>query len=117
MLTQSDEVLGFERALLAASARRLVLSLWKANDLSTTLLMRQFHRSYANGASAADSLGTAQLWLRDRAARDIVADLTSIAGEGAGKARDFFGEFDAKQKPFEHPFFWAPFTCVARDLS
>jgi CHAT domain-containing protein len=110
-LMPGDDVLGFERALLAAGVRTMVLSLWSANDLSTMLLMREFHRLCSAGTLPADSLRASQRWLRRRTAAQLKGDIESIDTEAADQARTWLSEFDAGQRLFEHPFFWAPFIC------
>ena len=55
-----DEVVGLVRGFFAAGASSLVLSLWIANDESTTELMTAFYDAWRRGASKGAALRTAQ---------------------------------------------------------
>lgn len=41
-----NEVAGFSHALLTSGANNLILSLWKVDDLATSVLMREFYSNY-----------------------------------------------------------------------
>lgn len=61
-----DEALGLPMGLLQAGAAGVVASLWAVHDLSTTMLMVEFHRRWAGGElSPAQALRQAQRWVRD----------------------------------------------------
>jgi CHAT domain-containing protein/tetratricopeptide (TPR) repeat protein len=89
---------GFAHALLQAGARSLLVSLWKADDRATSLLMRRFyvnlfgrHNDNRAGRVAepmpkADALREAKLWLR-----------TSAGGANC---------------PYAHPYYWSGFVLI-----
>jgi tetratricopeptide (TPR) repeat protein len=54
-------LIGFSRALLAAGAGAVVVSLWKVDDASTAALMECFYRQLATGQAAGAALRAAQL--------------------------------------------------------
>ena len=60
---QGGGLIGLSRALLAAGASALIVSLWKVDDASTAELMGAFYREYVAGASPATALRRAQQYL------------------------------------------------------
>lgn len=60
LVSGGDELLGLMRGFLVAGAKALLISLWVANDESTTTLMTEFYRRYVDGAGAAAALRAAQ---------------------------------------------------------
>jgi CHAT domain-containing protein len=62
--TGGDELLGLVRGFLGAGTRRLVASLWPADDAATAELMDHFHLSLATDG-VASALRTAQLRTRE----------------------------------------------------
>ena len=66
------------------------MSLWNVNDHSTSLLMRRFYENRfrdPDPMSKAEALQDAKNWLRNY--------------------EDEYGE-----RPFQHPYFWAPFVYI-----
>jgi CHAT domain-containing protein len=113
---KSDEVLGFARGVLAAGARRTLISLWPVSDLATCELMTAFYREIGTGRPVAQALRTAQLHVRGLDAH-AVADLAArLAAEGTPVAlhrrRDIVRRSIACDAGFAHPSFWAPFMLV-----
>jgi CHAT domain-containing protein len=103
-----DDLVGLTRALLLAGTRSVMVSLWKADDVSTALHMDAFYAAYADGAAKAEALRHAQETLRrltvaeaiDRCrANDdsgdhwpvalMVAKLRSLANDHAGARADY----------------------------
>lgn len=112
-----DEVLGFARGLLAAGARRTLVSLWPVSDVATCALMTELYRRLAAGAPVASALRDAQNHVRRMppdAVRafhaQLVADDAAIGGDTRRDA--------APEDPtplgdsFDHPSFWAPFVLL-----
>ncbi|ADO74432.1 CHAT domain-containing tetratricopeptide repeat protein [Stigmatella aurantiaca] len=58
-------VYGLRRALVAAGAETMLVSLWKVNDNSTHLLMDLYYRNLLNGQGRASALRQAMLSLRE----------------------------------------------------
>jgi CHAT domain-containing protein len=54
------EIIGLNRAFLYAGTHALISSLWRVDDLSTSVLMKHFYRGYAS-MDKATSLQRAQL--------------------------------------------------------
>jgi len=60
-LLEGDELLGLARGFLYAGTPSLVVSLWRVNDRSTTLLMQTFYEELLGGASKPRALRRAIL--------------------------------------------------------
>ncbi|MGW5638220.1 CHAT domain-containing protein [Streptomyces sp. NPDC003832] len=56
-----DELIGLTRSLLYAGAASVLVTLWKVEEISTVLLLRDFYARWADGASKAEALRQAQL--------------------------------------------------------
>ena len=84
-LPQGDDFVSLTRAFLYAGTPSVISSLWEVYDTSTALLMQRFYL-YLKTAPKAEALALAQ--------RDM------ISGRLSG------------DKPFSHPYFWAPFVLV-----
>ncbi len=114
-----DEFIGLPSAFLQIGAIGVVGTLWPVNDVSTSLVMMKFydlHRS--SKVEPAEALRRAQLWLRDstsRSLRDFVAVMRSNGRLTNGQEATMISAIDAAQRaggndrPFSHPFHWAPF--------
>ena len=81
-----DELMGLSRAFLYAGAPALVLSLWKVEDRSTSLLMERFYLGLAAGLGIGSALRQAQLALLRH---------ETALGDHSGA-----------------PYFWAPFQLI-----
>ncbi len=110
-----DEVVGFPAGFLQAGAAGVVSTLWPVDDLSTALLMIQFYTYlWREAAPPVEALRRAQLWLRAATNAELSERLGAVQpdGGGAAAARAKFLEFtlaDPDGRPFEQPFYWAPF--------
>jgi CHAT domain-containing protein len=81
-LIAGEGVLGIARAFLAAGARRLLVSVWPADDRATTVLMKRFYEERAkSGVGDDEALRRAQHFVRR-----VEADGT---------------------RPWSHPYYWA----------
>jgi CHAT domain-containing protein/tetratricopeptide (TPR) repeat protein len=105
--------LGFTQALFLAGARSCVLSLWKADDQATALLMTRFYENLLGKRAGlggpmprAEALREAKAWLRQ---------LTGVEAARLAQAR---GEREREpapstaSAPFAHPYYWAGFVLV-----
>ncbi len=82
-LVAGEGLLGVVRAFFAAGARRMLVSLWPADDVATTALMKRFYAERAKkGVDSHEALLRAQRYVRESK--------------------------DEKGSPlWEHPFYWA----------
>ncbi|MEU8365107.1 CHAT domain-containing protein [Nonomuraea sp. NPDC048882] len=71
-----DELIGLIRALLYAGAPSALVSLWRVDELSTTMLLGRFYAGLDGGLSKAHALREAQLWLRERTLSDALSHVS-----------------------------------------
>ena len=75
-----DELIGLTRALIYAGTPSVVVSLWRVDDLSTSLLMRGFYerllRPSDTQVSKAQALQAAALDIMERTAEQMVTECT-----------------------------------------
>jgi CHAT domain-containing protein len=97
--------IGLAHAFLQAGARSLLVSLWKVEDRSTSLLMQRFYENRLGGYEGV---------------RGASADRPRAPGEPMTKA-DALQEAkrwlriwhdDEGGTPYAHPFFWAGFILI-----
>ena len=85
-VVKGEGLLGLPRIFLSAGAKRVVMTLWKIDDLYSSKLMTKFYDNFLNeGFSKADALQEAKL---------------SLMTEKNEKDNLYF----------QHPFFWAAFS-------
>jgi CHAT domain-containing protein len=127
-----DELLGLGRALVAAGARAVVVSLWPVNDACTAVLMSRFHADRVCGLPDDEALHEAQHWIRSLTMEQVHEELTHIArvgettadyapqelaatGLGAQRLVSTFRPVrPSPQLVPSHPMIWAPFVLVGR---
>ena len=109
-----DEVIGLPAGFLAAGAAGVVGSLWPVDDRSTALLMTNFHRRMLAGASPAEALRAAQLWLRSVTWGELDAYYTKflprMSAESAEAAQLEVTQHDPNEAAYSDPYHWAAFT-------
>jgi CHAT domain-containing protein len=116
-VTPGDELMGLNRALLIAGTRSVLGSLWRVNDMSTSILMRFFYEGWVTeGLSKAEALRRAQRRLMNLTRQEVqdvandewtaaVRDLGAPSLESAVAARP-------NDRVFASPAHWAAFTLV-----
>jgi len=62
-LTSGDEIIGFNRAFLAAGAGSIISSLWRVSDVATAVMMKRFYR-YLKTDTTLEALHRAQQVVR-----------------------------------------------------
>jgi CHAT domain-containing protein len=113
-----DEYIGLPAGFLQAGAPAVVSTLWAVNDLSTSLLMREFYRLHlAEQQDIAHALRNAQRWLRDATSAELglaalYEHLYLASGKSDRLAFSAMRYYRAipNEKPFEHPYHWAAFV-------
>ena len=101
---RGDELMGLVRAFMVAGAPAVLATLWRVDERSTRLLMERFYREALAGASFAQALHSAQLYLRNMSR----AEALELLGKNADRA-------NWPDKPFTDPFYWAPFVLIGGD--
>ena len=110
----TDEYIGLPSGFLIAGSPSVVSSLWRVNDLSTTLLMIKFYQNLKSGLAVAVALNQAQTWLRD-ATKEQLEQWTSqlpLDDEQEMQLMAFFYKLQPNSKPFESPYHWAGFCAI-----
>jgi CHAT domain-containing protein len=121
-----DELLGLARAVLAAGARAVVVTLWAVDDVSSALLMGHFYERLVAGADPGTALHDAQQWLRGldadaaRTAYDLLraevrgrrdVDVTAVSDR---RVAPVGASAEASSGPvgYAHPRHWGAFALV-----
>ncbi|WP_137951759.1 CHAT domain-containing protein [Streptomyces avermitilis] len=76
--TAGDDIIGLSWALFHAGTPTALLSLWRVDELSTSMLLSRFYGELRAGRSKAHALQAAQLWLRGRTAEEASAHAASV---------------------------------------
>jgi CHAT domain-containing protein len=116
----TDEYLGLSGAFLISGAKSVVSSLWEVADYPTSLLMVKFYEEiYKNNLSPDIALAKAQRWLfKELTLQDLISLLENeIKQYPDGTTKNFLKTWyknlnekcDLSEKPFNHPYYWAPF--------
>ena len=109
VVESASDYTGTAAALLRAGAPSVIATLWRVNDLASSLLIRRFYVELLGGVHpAAEALRHAQLWLRDA----TVADLSSHDSSLANDRRWRLLGVDYQDRPYENPYFWAGYFLV-----
>lgn len=90
-LRDGEGIVGLSRAFFYAGASAVVVSLWRVEDQSTSLLMEHFYRHMKQGLSKANALRQAKL--------DILGVTIDLKVAGT-------------RQSLASPFYWAPFILV-----
>jgi len=85
VLGGGDELVGLSRAFLHAGAASLLVSQWRVDDRSTSILMTRFYEALRDGKTPVEALCAAQ--------RACISDATP-------------------QNDWSHPFYWAGFQLI-----
>jgi CHAT domain-containing protein/tetratricopeptide (TPR) repeat protein len=118
---ENDEYFGLPGAALLAGVPSVVGTLWPVDDVSTCLLMQRFYRNHLKqGLAIPDALKEAQMWLRQADSQEVIEicnSISSVAVDGRyrSRVRDLANtELSGREpdRPFAHPFYWAPFVVV-----
>jgi len=94
-------------ALVAAGAAAVIGTLWHADEMATLLVVTRFYHLWGGGAELAAALGGAQEWLALSSAADL---RRAVPGEAAASpAASRLAACPDDERPYGHPWFWAPF--------
>jgi CHAT domain-containing protein len=119
-----EEVIGLPTAFLQVGALGVIGTLWAVNDASTMLLMVKFYEAHLKeGLAPAAALRKAQLWLRDVTNAELselfakykltATDRPTSTRMAYEMASEKFREHtlrDPNERPYAHPYYWAPFV-------
>jgi CHAT domain-containing protein len=113
-----DEMLGFPGAFLEHGVATVVATQWPVDDWAAAALVGRFYREWrkAAGTSAAQAMRGAQNWMREVAVDELLELLRPLkedpgpVGGLAAEVRTSLMGMGPEERPFAHPYFWAPFT-------
>lgn len=122
-----DEAIMLSAGFLQAGVPGVVGTLWKVEDRASALLMIRFYQMLLKGESSweapfahARALRTAQLWLRDLTAFELIEWLAPSQGEVPSALASLPAllatllkectKHSPDYRPFSHPYYWAAFT-------
>jgi CHAT domain-containing protein len=109
--TEGEDILGLTRGLLGSGVHAAIVSLWPVNDLSTSLLMREFYKQLLNGKPAVIALQAAQNYLRTLSKDQIDKETNEL--QSIDTNRDFRTiETPMVANDYSHPHYWAPFILI-----
>ncbi|MBA3570089.1 MAG: CHAT domain-containing protein [Pyrinomonadaceae bacterium] len=114
------EVEGFAYIAQFLGAKAVIASLWPVSDKGTEVLMTRFYKFRRDNPQMAkgEALRQAQLSLQHGDAKEKKGDTKSgqpprAQLAGSAGARLDLPRFDRDpQKPFAHPYYWAPFILI-----
>lgn len=127
-----DEYIGLPAGFLQAGTPGVIGTLWSVADLSTALIMIKFYELFlCNGkvhnVSPSKILAKAQQWLKNITAEELliyfeeqvllnseqdILKNKKISKEVLENGIIRFAFLDPNSRPFENPYFWAPFIFV-----
>jgi CHAT domain-containing protein len=114
--TTSGDVVGLTRALFAAGARDLVVSLWPVDDVAGCLVMVGFYEQLRAGQDITEALARSVARVRgmDPAARETA--YSDLCGDAAppNLARDWQAAVTVSEpsEDPDHPYWWGPFVHI-----
>ena len=111
---------GFSQAFLIAGAESVVVSNWQVRDDATSLLMRRFYQNLLGRRDSldgplgkAESLAEAKKWLRNLTIEDVDQLLDDLPPNVRSTVERRRANVKIRlAKPFENPYFWAPFVLI-----
>ncbi len=120
-----DEYIGLPSGFLVAGSSSVVSSLWRVDDLATTLLMIKFYQNLQTGSSdrpsshelsVAFALNSAQLWLRDSTQADLLkwTYQLNLAEHFRQRIQQQLNWFESDEQPFCNPQYWAAFCAIGQ---
>ncbi len=114
---EGKEVEGFAVLAQRQGAEAIIATLWPVSDSSTSQLMQQFYRlrEATQGTTKAEALRQAQLALLHGELREPSENTKGARASLAVNAdKDSTGArfVTDPQRPFAHPYYWAPFILI-----
>ncbi len=136
--TITDDILTLATGFLCAGARSVIGTLWRVNDLATSIFTIHYYQQRQDGFSRSEAIGLSQSYLRNLTKEQIAPFQTSLIAyahkikaeyKNNAELRDTyhaaldlqellekFFTIDSlsetlRERPFADPYFWAGFTC------
>lgn len=117
---KAGEPYGLPRAFLYAGASSLMCTLWKVDDLSTTMLLEKFYEKLLSATpgtiNKAEALRQAQEFLLKVSRGEVEGYLKKAEERGTVLPEDVeketYEKINKSKHPFEDPYYWAPFILI-----
>ena len=107
-LSSGDKLIGLSRAFIYAGTSAVIVSLWKVDDISTSLLMTKMHQLVDAGMPLSAALSQAQ--------RDLINNNFNPRASRVMQSIEWHSNMsdvvNSKEKKFASPYFWAPFIII-----
>jgi len=107
-LSNGDELIGLSRAFIYAGTSAVIVSLWKVDDISTSILMTKMHQLIDAGLPVAGALSQAQ--------RDLITSNFNPRASRGMQSIEWHSSLksvvDSKETRYSSPYFWAPFIVI-----
>jgi len=113
--TAGGEVIGLTRALLAAGARDVVVSLWPVDDAAGCLTMVDFYDDLLESGDVTQALAAAQARVRAQPDDERKTQFAALSDKPSGAAsREWGGAASRPPAAVDpaHPYFWGPFVHI-----
>ncbi|KAJ6140408.1 hypothetical protein N7471_006894 [Penicillium samsonianum] len=123
--TGGDDIVGFARALFAAGARAVMVSLWPVDDGATSEILIEFYKRLASGKSPPFALQEAQLsFFKKHSGSCGIDDYTSNHTSDCAAShedsvrrmavlRDITNNEQAMPTDYSLPAYWGPFILMS----
>ncbi len=106
-LSRGDDLIGLSRAFIYSGTPAVVVSLWKVDDATTSVLMKRFNGYLSSGKGAAESLAFAQRDMINGAALEGNKAENISSDELLSNVRSSGNDDNVR-----NPYFWGPFTLI-----
>jgi CHAT domain-containing protein len=101
-----EEIDGLGMTAEQKGAKAVISSLWSVSDASTSQLMGDFYKRWAEGAGKVEKVEALR-----QAQLDLL--LGTARAKGDGSQRGLGAEkTDGKPASYAHPYYWAPFVLM-----
>jgi len=126
LVQRGDELFGLVRAFLSAGTKAMIVTQWRVDEGSTTILMEKFYGYLQEGQSYPDALRQARKDLMEMSCAEVVETLEHYkklqqnAPQTIQESMDLyiqhFSQEPADKKIFANPYYWAPFILITQEL-
>ncbi len=107
---KGTEIEGFGALAMNQGAKAVIATLWPVADESTSLLMQQFYKLHEEKKlPKVEALRQAQLALLTGSIKEQQLGDADRGGKDGARPKRFRAD---PEKPFAHPYFWAPFIMM-----
>lgn len=103
-LSKGDDLVGLSRAFIYSGTPAVVVSLWKVDDATTSVLMTRFYEHLARGIAPAEALALAQRYMI-KSGTYPDSRIENLNGKDRSNGPN-------ENSKLQNPYFWAPFVFI-----